>query len=221
MPKAKISGKMASLTVDVYDLTGIKKGQTSLPKSLFGVKENPTVVSQAVRAYLGNRRSALAKAKTRGEVALTKAKVWRQKGTGRARHGSRTAPLFVGGGVAHGPRGNQNYSQKISKKSRALALANVLTNKLSKKQVLVVEGLDKIEGKTKELSGVLKKLELGSRGPNLLVLDKEKKVRLAARNIETVGLTEVFSLNPYQVLRSKQIIFSKKAIDSLINRESK
>lgn len=206
---------------DVFDLAGTKKGQASLPKSLFGVKENPSVVTQAVRAYLGNRRSALAKAKTRGEVLFTKAKVWRQKGTGRARHGARTAPLFVGGGVAHGPRGNQNYAQKTSKKARVLALASVLTNKLSKKQVLVVEGLDKLEGKTKELSGVLKKLKLGNKGSNLLVLDKEEKVRLAARNLETVELTEVFSLNPYQVLRSTQIIFSKKAIDSLIDKAVK
>ena len=99
----------------VVDVKGKSKGQINVSNEIFGINPNKIVVAQAVRVHLTNQRQATAKSKTRGEVSGSGKKIWRQKGTGRARHGDRYAPIFVGGGVAHGPRGNQNVKRNLSK----------------------------------------------------------------------------------------------------------
>lgn len=199
--------------IDIYDIKGTKKGKISLPPALFAAKVNSRLMAQAVRVYLARGRKARAKTKTRGEVSRTKAKVWRQKGTGRARHGARSAPIFVGGGVAHGPRGNQNYVLKLSKKMRHLALASALTSKLKEGQILVIDGLEKIEPKTREMMAVLKVFELDRKGLKKLVVTGKgnKNLSLAARNIKEVSLAPFSSLNTYQVLAAGKVIFLKKS----------
>jgi len=206
--------------VDVYSIKGTKKGKVSLPSSLFAAKINPTLMAQAVRVYLSNQRRAHAKTKTRSEVSRTKAKVWRQKGTGRARHGSRNAPIFVGGGVAHGPRGIQAYKKKLSRPMRRQALASALTSKFKEKEILVVDGLEKIEPKTKRMIKVLKALGLeGKDLRKLLVLAPDaKKVFSASRNIKEVTSVSASSLNTYQVLNAGKVIFVKNAIKTLEER---
>lgn len=203
--------------IDVYTIKGTKKGKVNLPKSLFAAKINPVLMAQAVRVFLSNQRRAHAKTKTRSEVSRTKVKVWRQKGTGRARHGSRNAPIFVGGGIAHGPRGDQNFTKKLSKPMRRQALASALTSKFRQKEILVVDGLEKIKPKTREMVQVLESLSLeGKPLKKLLVLGKDaKKVFLASRNIKEVETIGVSSLNTYQVLNAQKIIFAQKAIDLL------
>jgi len=202
--------------VDVYSLKGAKKGKVSLPSSLFAAKINPSLMAQAVRVYLANQRKALAKTKTRSEVVRTRAKAWRQKGTGRARHGSRGAPIFVGGGVAHGPRGNQNYKLRLSKKMRRQALASALSSKLKEKEILVVDGLEEIAPKTREMVQVLTALGLKKGAKKLLVLAEDgKNILLASRNIKEVTLVPASSLSTYQVLKASKIIFPKKAIGTL------
>lgn len=202
--------------VDVYSLKGAKKGKVSLPSSLFAAKINKALMAQAVRVYLFNQRRALAKTKTRGQVAKTKAKVWRQKGTGRARHGARSAPIFVGGGVAHGPRGDQNYKLKLSKKMRHQALASALTSKLKEKEILVVDGLEEIAPKTREMVQVLTALGLEKRAKKLLVLGENgKNILLASRNIKEVILVSASALSTYQVLAARKVIFVKNAIKTL------
>jgi len=136
--------------VDVYNLSGIKSGQMELPKNIFAVKINESLMAQAVRVYLSNQRKSRTKTKSRGEIVLTKAKWFRQKGTGRARHGARSAPIFVGGGVAHGPTGEQNYHLKMSKKMKKQALFSALTSKFKANEVMVIKDLAKIEPKTKK-----------------------------------------------------------------------
>lgn len=199
--------------IDVYDIKGTKKGKVSLPPALFAAKVNSRLMAQAVRVYLARKRRAGAKTKTRGEVSRTKAKVWRQKGTGRARHGARSAPIFVGGGVAHGPRGNQNYVLKLSKKMRHLALASALTSKLKEGQILVIDGLEKVEPKTREMVAVLKVFDLDRKGlKKLVVTDKDNQnLSLASRNIKEVTLAPFSSLNTYQVLAAGKVIFLKKS----------
>jgi LSU ribosomal protein L4P len=135
---------------DLLDINGKKVGTINLPPEIFAAEVNPPLMAQAVRVYLANQRKAHPKTKTRAEVNRTKAKWYRQKGTGRARHGSRAAPIFVGGGVAHGPTGEQNYQLKMPKKMKKAALFSALTSKFKEKEILVVKGLEKIEPKPKK-----------------------------------------------------------------------
>jgi len=203
----------------VFGLTGKEKGKLSLPKEVFAVKINPVLMAQAVRVYLANQRKATAKAKTRGEVNGSGRKIWRQKGTGRARHGDRYAPIFVGGGVAHGPRGNQNYRLKLPKKMKRAALRSALTAKLKEKEIVLIDGLKKIDPKTKVAKEVLTKVlkdQLDQKKDCLLVLpEKWEKTIRAFRNLPFVDITPVDSLNCYSVLRHDYLIFSPEAIDKL------
>jgi large subunit ribosomal protein L4 len=123
------------LKVDVYNHKGEKTGSLSLPKEIFGQKINNKLLAQAVRVYRGRKRKASAKTKSRSEVVASKRKIWRQKGTGRARHGSRNAPIFVKGGVAHGPTGKQNFTKKLSKKMKKAALKSALATKAGDKKI--------------------------------------------------------------------------------------
>ncbi len=143
--------------VDLYTINGTKSGQIDLPKEIFAAKINEPLMTQAVRVYLSNQRQALARAQTRSEVNRTKAKWFRQKGTGRARHGARSAPIFVGGGKAHGPTGEQNYCLKMSKAMKKKALFSALTAKLKDKEIIIVKGMEKVEPKTKKMSEILQK----------------------------------------------------------------
>src|SRR3989339_761921 len=140
------------ITAATYDIKGQQGEKIKLPEKIFGAKVKPIVMAQAVRVYLSNQRKALAKTKTRADVAKTTAKMYRQKGTGRARHGSYAAPIFVGGGIAHGPSGKQNYKLSLPAKMRRLALLGALSVKAKAKEILIVEGVDKALGKTKQLA---------------------------------------------------------------------
>lgn len=202
------------MKTDIYDIKGEKIGQTELPKDYFGVKINPGLMAQSVSIYLSNQRKALAKTKTRSEVDRTKAKWFRQKGTGRARHGSRSAPIFVGGGVAHGPRGIQNWEKKLPAKMKKQALAGALTTKLQEGDTVVMEGLEGLEGKTKQIAGLLEKLF--GREKALLVTDK-KLVSLAraSRNIPYLQIRQANSLNAYEILNGGKILLTTEAVKFL------
>lgn len=204
---------------DVLNTSGEKTGTITLPTEIFAAKVNPELMALAVRVYLSNQRRSRAKAKTRGEINRTKAKWYRQKGTGRARHGARSAPLFVGGGAAHGPKGIENYKLKINKKMRKAALFSALTSKLKEKNILVIEGLEGIEPKTKNMVGILEKLgnvKSKAREKILLILPKPmENVARSSRNIKDVKPSLVGSLNTYKVLNGKKLIFLKESIVEL------
>jgi large subunit ribosomal protein L4 len=202
----------------LYNLKSEKIGEVALPKNVFEVKVSDTLISQAIRVTLANRRSSFAKTKTRSEVAGTRKKVWSQKGTGNARHGNRTAPIFVGGGIALGPDGQQNYSLKISKNMKKKALYALLSKFAAGKKILVVDNFSHLEPKTK--SGV--KLVAGLKSQDE-VLSKSRKigiittntltpVKRAFGNIKDISLISLKSLNIYDLSKQNYLIFSQKAI---------
>jgi len=209
---------------NLLDINGKKVGTINLPREIFAAEVNPPLMAQAVRVYLANQRKAKPKTKTRAEVRRTKAKWYRQKGTGHARHGSRSAPIFVGGGVAHGPTGEQNYRLKMPKKMKKAALFSALTSKFKEKEILVVKGLEKIEPKTKKMAEALKKFQnslpagrqANSKFQILLVLPKLlENVVLAGRNLENLEIVQAAGLNTYQVLASDKLIFLPESIEKL------
>lgn len=205
------------LKIDLYTIAGVKSGEIELPKEIFGVKINETLMAQAVRVFLSNQRKAGAKTKTRSEIAKTTAKWFKQKGTGRARHGSKSAPIFVGGGVSHGPTGGQNYQLKMPKKMKRQALFSALTSKLKDKEILVIKDLDKIEAKTKKMNESLGKLKINNQKTKILiVLDKKNEnIMRAGRNIKNLDLVQANYLNTYQVLNGGKLVFMKEAIEKL------
>lgn len=196
-------------------IEGKKSGEVSLPGKIFGVKVNQPLMAQAVRVYLANQRKAKAKTKSRGEVEGSGRKIWRQKGTGRARHGDRYAPIFVGGGVTHGPKGNQNFKLKMSKKMKRAALFSALTSGLKEKKIVVVEGLALVKPKTKNMAKVLDNLQLENLKVLIILPEKIETVLRAGRNLKNVGLVEANLLNTYQVLKPEKIVLMKEAIKKM------
>ncbi|MEK7091170.1 MAG: 50S ribosomal protein L4 [Patescibacteria group bacterium] len=189
-----------------YNLKGEKVESTTLPKNVFEVKVKPQLLAQAVRVWLSNQRKSPAKTKTRAEVAKTTAKMYKQKGTGRARHGSYAAPIFVGGGIAHGPSGEQNYKMSLPAKMRRLALLGALSAKAEAKQVWVIMGAENASGKTKQVSWL-------ADGRSLVVTASgQDKFKQATRNLNAAQLIGVSSLSAYTVLANKRLILTKETL---------
>lgn len=209
------------MQTSVYNLQGRSVSKINLGKQAFGLKDNPQLLAQAVRVYLSNQRKARAKAKTRAEVSGSRRKIWRQKGTGRARHGDRYAPIFVGGGVAHGPTGKENYQKRLPKKMKTKALAVALSAKAKNREIKVITGLDKIKGKTKEMAKlmetIIKKEKLKKREPKLLLVlaEKKEKVIRAGNNLANLEITLASQLHPYQILNNDLLLLTKEAVKQL------
>jgi large subunit ribosomal protein L4 len=206
----------------ILDNHGKSREKILVDDKIFAINPNKMVIARAVRVYLTNQRQATAKTKTRGEVSGSGRKIWRQKGTGRARHGDRYAPIFVGGGIAHGPRGNQNVKRTLSKKLKKLALSSVLSEKLKEKKVYIVDSLEKLEPKTKILNNSIKQI-IGDnkilQNNNALVIAKgEEIIQRAARNLNYLNLFFAENLCAYDVLSVENVIFTKKALLTLQGR---
>ncbi|MBI1982209.1 MAG: 50S ribosomal protein L4 [Candidatus Levybacteria bacterium] len=213
--KAKVA-KRNSLIVDVYDLKGKVVEKIELPKEVFGAKINNQLMAQAVRVYLANQRKGTVSTKTRGEVKGSTRKIYKQKGTGRARHGSIRAPIFVGGGVVFGPK-PRDYSLNLPKKMKRAALTSALSEKLKAGEVKVVKGLEAISPKTKAMVSVLEKLGLNTKNKNILLIlsETQDNIKRAARNIRGVEIDLVNQLNTYEVLRSKALLLMKQSIETI------
>ena len=203
------------LKVDLYTTTGNKSGKVSLPSEIFRAPINEILMAQAVRVYLSNQRKAGAKVKGRSEVNKTKAKWFRQKGTGRARHGAKSAPIFVGGGVTHGPKGIENFKLKMSKVLKKKALFSALTKKLNENQMILVKDLKKVEPKTKKMNEVLKKLNLAQKKVSFILPKGFESVIRASRNIKGVNLMQVDLLTTYEILNGGQLLFAQESIKEL------
>jgi large subunit ribosomal protein L4 len=208
------------MKAQIYNIKAEKIKEVTLPKAVFDVKISEKLISQAIRVYLANQRSSHAKAKTRSEVAGTRQKVWAQKGTGRARHGNRTAPIFVGGGSALGPDGQQNYSLKISKKMKIVAINSVLTKFAKDKRILIIDSFEKLTPKTKEginlIAGLQAADEVLSKSSKVGIVTTETipNVKRAFGNISGVNLLSLKSLNIYDLSVQNFLIFSQKTLDS-------
>jgi len=209
--------KLGGLTAEVYDLHGKVVEKMQLPKEIFAAKENAKLVAQAVRVYLNNQRRGTSSTKSRGEVKATTKKIWRQKGTGRARHGAKSAPIFVGGGIAFGPK-PRDFSLNLSKKMKKAALFAALSVKQKDGEIKILKGLDKIEPKTKNVEAILTKMNYASKKRNILIVVAEEKMenaKKAARNLKGVRILRANSLNTYDVLNNQCIIFAKESIEDL------
>ncbi len=196
-------------TVNVVDLQNRKVDELELADSVFGAPVNEGLVHQAVVAHLANRRAGSHKTKRRGEVAGSGRKLWRQKGTGRARVGSRRSPLWRGGGVVHGPQ-PRSYAQKLPRKMVLAALRSVLSARFSDGRITVVRDFDLPSHKTREFRGALE--SLGADG-SVLVVDNgsSPNLELSSRNLPRVTRLESKGLNPYVVLRHDHILMSVEA----------
>lgn len=216
--------KTHGLTLDVYNTSGKVVGNTPLPKEIFGAQANPTLLSQAVRVYLANQRVGHASTKTRGEVKGSTRKIWRQKHTGRARHGAIRAPIFVGGGVAFGPR-PRDYSLTLPKNMKRKALYTALAFKLKDKAIRIIDGLEEIPPKTKTMVGILSNVAKNDKKKNeafykrkiLLILPKRtENIERASRNIKGITICPLNLLNTYEVINNDMLVFTKPALSRLV-----
>lgn len=205
-----------TIEVDVMGLNGKAAGKIGLPKEIFGAKVNDILMAQAVRVYLANQRVGMASTKTRGEVTGTTKKVYKQKGTGRARHGAKKAPIFVGGGITFGPK-PRDFTLSMPKKMKRGALFSALTSKLNEKTLMVVD--PKQASKTREIAGMLKALLVTTpKKVNKIVFVTTKEdtgVTRASRNVEGVRIVNAQNLTTYDVLNNKSLLFAKNAVDAL------
>ncbi|MEK7657830.1 MAG: 50S ribosomal protein L4 [Patescibacteria group bacterium] len=202
------------MTVDIFDKQNNKAGTVDLPDRIFGVKWNPDLVHQILTAQTANRREPWAHTKTRGEVSGGGKKPWKQKGTGRARHGSTRSPLWVGGGVTFGPRKERNYTKKINKKMNRLAIFSALSKKLKENELKIIDKFDAASNKTKEWNKILKNL-LGLKLSVLMISAAKNNIHRAIGNIPKTDAISSHSLNVYDLLKRKNILIEKEAIEEI------
>lgn len=216
---AKVAvAKETGLKQSVYDIKGKVAESINLPAEIFGVKINKTLMTQAVRVYLANQRRGTLSTKSRGEVKISTRKIYRQKGTGRARHGAASAPIFVGGGIAFGPK-PRDFSLKLNQSMKRAALFSALSSKLKDGEIKIIAGLEKIEPKTKKMADVIKYLKLDDKNtPVLLIMPSGNEftnIVKAGRNIKGVTVIPANLINTYAILSNQRILFMKNAVASL------
>ena len=206
-------------TVAVFDMTGKKTGEMELNAAVFGIEPNMTVVHAAVKNYLANQRqgtqSTLTRAEVRGgmEVSGGGKKPWRQKGTGRARQGSIRSPQWTHGGIALGPK-PRSYNYSLTKKTKRLAMLSALSAKAAAGEIIVIDGLDMGEIKTKSFVGFLNAVE--ATGKSLVVTPEVRtNVVKSAANIPGVRTTIASTLNVYDILNADKFIIDKAAVEKL------
>lgn len=207
--------KTASLSVPVYSLLGSKSAtEMSLPKEVFGAKVNKRLLSQMARIYINNQKTLPGSTKTRGQVEGSSVKIYRQKGTGRARHGSIRANLFVGGGVVFGPK-PRKVVLDFPKKMKKAALISALSDKVAEKKALGLTGVEKASGKTKEFASLLNKLPDAKSGTLILTDKKVDNVLRAVKNIKGVTVLSLDAVNAYEVLKHNLLLLTKEAVVGL------
>jgi large subunit ribosomal protein L4 len=202
--------------VKVYNLQGKETEELKLDSDIFDIKINPNLVYQVVEVQKNNARQNLAHTKTRAEVRGGGRKPWRQKGTGRARHGSTRSPIWVGGGVTFGPSIERNFAKKINKKMKRKALFMTLTDKLRENQLVVTDKLELAEIRTKELANILNKLPTKEAKSVLLVLDQKNEViSKSAKNLPKINIILANSLNIMDILKHDYLLIDKAGIKKI------
>jgi len=208
------------LKVKVYNQEGKESGSLDLNESIFGVKPKLSVVYQVYNAIIANSREPWADTKNRSEVRGGGKKPWKQKGTGRARHGSIRSPLWVGGGVTFGPLSIRNYKQKINKKMNSLAVKMCLSDKVAENKMIVIEDFS-VEGKVKPIVDLRSKLPGAGKTTILLANEVDQKLNLATRNIKNLNMQQAKDVNVADLLNHQFIIITKKGIEILEKRLAK
>ena len=198
--------------VSVYNMEGKEVGTIELNDAVFGVEVNEHLVHMAVVAQLANKRQGTQKAKTRSEVRGGGRKPWRQKGTGHARQGSTRSPQWTGGGVVFAPK-PRDYSFKMNKKEKRIALLSALSSKVADNKIVVLDAFNLDEVKTKKFAEVMSNLKVDKA---LVVIEGENKnVVLSGRNIPTVKVSATNEINTYDVLKYETLVVTKAAVEKL------
>ncbi len=198
--------------VSVYNMEGKEVGTIELSDAVFGVEVNEHLVHMAVVSQLANKRQGTQKAKTRSEVSGGGRKPWRQKGTGHARQGSTRAPQWTGGGVVFAPT-PRDYTIKLNKKERRLALKSVLTAKVQENKFIVLDELKFDEIKTKNFQAVLNNLNVNK--AMVVINDNDKNVVMSAKNIPNVITAQTNTINVYDILKYNTMIVTKAAVETI------
>lgn len=199
------------MKVPVYNAAGQEVDSVELPSSIFETKINRDLMHQALVRQMANARRGTHKAKTRGEVHRTGAKAYRQKGTGNARHGSRRAPIFVGGGVAHGPR-PRKYTKNMPRKMRRAALRSALSAKANSQEIYLLDDLSIESAKTKEMVALLERLNIAD-SALLLLAEKNENIEHSARNLPDVKTLRANYLNIRDLLGYEKIVMPLAALE--------
>ena len=205
------------MKIDTFDIMG-KSNPIEISEKIFSAKVNEKLISHVYYSQNSNAKLRLAKTKQKNEIKGSTKKIYAQKGTGNARHASRKAPIFVGGGVAHGPKGGGNYKiRKLNKKEKKLSLISLFSRKNENNQLSVFKDFDTKISKTRDFFEFLKKYKLEN---CLIVVDKnsKKNIEISARNIPNIKITEIEFINIFDVLKYKKIIFTISAIKTIEER---
>lgn len=219
------------MEANIYNKDGKVVGQVKLPDAIFGLKWNADMVAQVVHSMMSNKRQGNADTKGRGEVRGGGKKPWKQKGTGRARHGSIRSPIWIGGGVTHGPLSEKNYSRKINRKMKNKALFTALSAKFRDNEIIFVDSLSVNVPKTKDAETSLKSLSKVSgfdkiafkKGNRALVItpEKDEKVMKSFGNLKAAKVWEARDLSPLDVLNYKYLVITnpEKSLSVLSGRK--
>ena len=207
------------MKLDKLHLDG-KKDSIEVLDKIFSAKINKKLVSSVLYKTNANYKGRHAKTKQQNEVSGPTSKIYAQKGTGGARHASRKAPIFVGGGIAHGPKGELAYKKrKLNKNEKKLSVASLITEKNINKNLLILNDFTSEIKKTKEMHSIIQKLEITH---SLIILDKnsKEKIEKSARNIPNVKVTDVNHFSSYDIIKFKKVVFTESSVKELEKRYS-
>ncbi len=207
------------MKLDKISIDG-KKDSIEVLDKIFSAKVNNKLVSSVLYKTNANYKGRHAKTKQQNEVRGPTSKIYAQKGTGGARHASRKAPIFVGGGIAHGPKGELAYKKrKLNKNEKKLSVASLITEKNNNKNLLILNDFSSEIKKTKEMSSIINKLEISN---SLLILDKnsKEKIEKSAKNIPNVKVTDVNHFSAYDIIKFKKVVFTESSVKELEKRYS-
>jgi large subunit ribosomal protein L4 len=203
------------MKVSVLDINGNDTGRTvELPKEIFGVEPNDHAIYLDVKQYMANRRQGTHKTKDKSEVRASTRKIYRQKGTGNARHGSLKANIFVGGGRAHGPR-PRDYSFKLNKKLKRVARLSALAYKATGNNICVIEDFNFETPRTKEFVNILSNLKVNTGRTLVVVPEANRNVLLSGRNIKGNNVMRVSDINTYEIMLAGNLVFTENAIKNI------
>ena len=207
------------MKLEKFSIDG-KKDTIEVLDKIFSAKINSKLVSSVLYKTNANYKGRHAKTKQQNEVRGPTSKIYAQKGTGGARHASRKAPIFVGGGIAHGPKGELSYKKrKLNKNEKKLSVASLITEKNINKNLLILNDFSSEIKKTKEMNAIIQKLEISH---SLIILDKKSKEKIekSARNIPNVKITDVNHFSSYDIIKFKKVVFTESSVKELEKRYS-
>lgn len=205
--------------MDLYNMQGKKSGKKiELPEEVFATEVNPDLIHQVIRAKQLRRHQNTAHAKGRGDVKGGGRKPWRQKGTGRARHGSIRSPIWRGGGVTFGPTKERNYKKKINKKAKRKALSMVLSSKREQGMIFFISDLSIKEPKTKEMKKFLENMQLFEESVLFVLPEVERNIILSARNLQGVETMQAKDINPLDLMCYKYLIIPQESLEVIKKR---